>query len=253
MPAISVITPLYNTPKEVLARTWASLKAQTFTDWEWVIWDDSTNDNVWNQVYGFCSDERYKIQMHKSVTHSGIIGDVKRKGFMVAKGKILVELDHDDELMPNALEEIYGTMKDGTIDFAFSDWCEILPNGVSGKYPEGWGLGFGKNYWDEKMGVWGLSIPTMNDDSVKHIVGVPNHVRAWNAEFYQKIGGHNFKLDVCDDYELVLRTYQTGSWKHIPKVLYKQHIGNTTQRKKNKRIQELVPVIYNSLIGTRLG
>jgi len=39
MPKISVITPTYNTPKNVLARTWASLKAQTFTDWEWVVPD----------------------------------------------------------------------------------------------------------------------------------------------------------------------------------------------------------------------
>jgi len=31
---ISIITPTYNTDKSVLARTWASLKAQTYTDWE---------------------------------------------------------------------------------------------------------------------------------------------------------------------------------------------------------------------------
>lgn len=247
MPEISVITPTHNTPKEVLARTWASLKAQTFTDWEWVIWDDSTNDNVWNQVYGFCSDERYVIQMHKSASPSGVIGAVKRKGFMVARGKILVELDHDDELTPNALEEIHKTMQSGLVDFAFSDWCELLPDGTSGKYPEGWGLGFGKDYWDEQLGVWGLSIPVINNDSIKHIVGVPNHVRAWNAQFYRKIGGHNAMLDVCDDYELIIRTYQAGNWRHIPKVLYKQHIGNTTQRKKNRRIQDLVPIIYQSL------
>lgn len=251
MAHISVITPAYNTDPDILARTWSSLKAQTFTDWEWVVWDDSTDNRVWNQLYGMASDERYKLRVFKSHVHSGVIGQVKRWGFMVADGKILVELDHDDELMPDALTEISKAFED-QVDFVFSDWCEILPNGVSGKYPEGWGLGFGKNYWDEKINVWGLSIPTMNNDSIKHIVGVPNHVRAWDAEFYRKIGGHNFKLDVCDDYELILRTYQTGSWKHIPKVLYKQHIGNTTQRKKNKRIQELVPVIHNSLIDTRL-
>jgi glycosyltransferase involved in cell wall biosynthesis len=78
---LSVITPTYNTPKEVLARTWASLKAQTHTDWEWVIWDDSTNDDVWNQVYGFCADERYTIKAHRSITHSGKIGEVKHNAF----------------------------------------------------------------------------------------------------------------------------------------------------------------------------
>jgi O-antigen biosynthesis protein len=106
---ISVVTTTFNTPDWVLARTWASLKAQTFSDWEWVIWDDSTTDDVWRQVYGFCSDERYRIKLHKSHVHSGSIGAVKRKAFMVAEGDILVELDHDDELTPDCLQKVQDT------------------------------------------------------------------------------------------------------------------------------------------------
>ncbi|MFN9953339.1 MAG: glycosyltransferase, partial [bacterium] len=103
---ISIITPTYNTPQDILARTWGSLRSQTFSDWEWVVWDDSTNNETWRQLYGFCADERYKLAMHRSHVHSGSIGEVKRNGFMVAKGDILVELDHDDELMPDALQLI---------------------------------------------------------------------------------------------------------------------------------------------------
>lgn len=62
---ISVITCTYNTPHDVLARTWASLKAQTFTDWEWVIYDDSTNPTVFAQLYGFCADERYRVRVYR--------------------------------------------------------------------------------------------------------------------------------------------------------------------------------------------
>lgn len=244
MPKFSIITPTYNTPKEVLARTFASLKAQTFTDWEWIIWDDSTDESTWSHIYGLCADERYTIKAYRSISHSGVIGEVKRNAFMVATGDYLVELDHDDELTPNALEEIYKYMRGGLVDFVFSDWCELFEDGTSGKYPEGWGLGFGREYWDENVGAWGLSVPIMNDESMKHIVGVPNHVRVWNSYFYHKIGGHDPRLEVCDDYDLILRTYKAGNWLHIPKLLYKQHIGNTTQRKKNARIQELVPIIY---------
>ena len=241
---ISVITPTYNTPKDVLARTWASLKRQTYTDWEWVIWDDSTNDNVWNQVYGFASDERYRIMAHRSHTPSSSIGRVKRRAFMSAEGDILVELDHDDELTPDALQEIVTAMEDG-IDFCFSDWAEVFADGTSGRYPQGWGLGYGVDQWNEDHNVWQLSMPTMNAETMKHIVGVPNHVRAWRASFYQNIGGHDATLDVCDDYDLLIRTFINGDFKHIPKLLYKQHIGaHTAQRKKNARIQELVPVIY---------
>lgn len=240
---LSVITPTYNTPKEVLARTFASLKAQTHTDWEWVIWDDSTNETTWSHIYGLCADERYKISAHRSITHSGVIGEVKRNGFMVAQGDYLVELDHDDELTPDALEKI-AEVAEQYPDFIFSDWCEVFANGTTGKYPEGWGMGIGRESWNEQYQAWQLSIPDMTDKSVQHIVGVPNHVRVWNAEYYRSIGGHDATLDVCDDYDLIIRTFLTGAWIHIPELLYKQHIGQTTQRIKNARIQELVPQIY---------
>jgi glycosyltransferase involved in cell wall biosynthesis len=245
-PKISVITPTYNTPKEILARTWASLKRQTFTDWEWVVWDDSISHNVWDQLYGLASDERYRISAHRSLVHSGKIGEVKRNGFMVAQGQLLVELDHDDELFPTALQEISDAADQGH-SFIFSDWCEILPDGTSGKYPEGWGLGFGQNVWNEQHQLWQLSLPIMSADSMKHIVGVPNHVRVWDSDFYREIGGHDPSLDVCDDYDLILRTFKGGSdhWHHINQLLYKQHISpKTAQRQKNARIQELVPVLY---------
>jgi glycosyltransferase involved in cell wall biosynthesis len=242
---ISVITTTYNTPADVLARTWASLKAQTHTDWEWVIWDDSTNDSVWDQVYGFCSDERYKIQMHKSHVHSGSIGAVKRKGFMVAEGSILVELDHDDELTADALELIQSTFDTNpTAGFVYSDWCEILPDGQSGKYPAGWAFGFGSEYWSDEHGVWVMASPELNPQTLRHIVSAPNHVRCWKADLYRKIGGHNSSLPIADDYELFVRTYLETECVHIPRLLYKQYIGaHTAQRQKNDLIQLLVSEI----------
>ena len=244
MPRFSIITPTYNTPKEILARTFASLKAQTHTDWEWIIWDDSTNETTWSHIYGLCADERYTIKAHRSISHSGRIGEVKRNAFMIGAGEYLVELDHDDELTLDALEKIAQAAEETHADFIFSDWCEVFSNGTTGRYPEGWGLGHGKDTWNEEHRAWQLSVPVMNAETIKHIVGVPNHVRVWRSEFYHFIDGHDSELDVCDDYDLLLRTYLQGDSYHIPELLYKQHIGNTTQRKKNAQIQELVPIIY---------
>lgn len=250
---ISVVTATYNTPPGVLARTWASLKAQTFTDWEWVVWDDSTNDDVWRQLYGFASDERYKIVFHKSHVHSGSIGQVKRKAFMVAEGDILVELDHDDELMPDCLQKVAEAFKDFSVGFVYSDWCEILPDGQSGVYPKGWAFGYGSEYWSNEHGVWVMSAPELNPKTLRHIVSAPNHVRCWRANVYREIGGHNPDLPIADDYDLFVRTYLKTRCLHIPELLYKQHIGgHTAQRQKNDLIQNLVNEIvakYGDLLS----
>lgn len=238
---ISVITPTYNTPMATLARTWASLKKQTFKNWEWVVWDDSTNSETWSQIYGFCSDERYKISAYKSNVHSGNIGQIKRKAFMVAEGNILVELDHDDELTHDALEQISNAFNDPDIGFVYSNWCEINELGQSCRYPDGWAFGYGSDYWDEEYGVWVMRTPEINKTTMSHIVSVPNHVRAWRSSIYRNLNGHNPELPVADDYELIVRTILNTKYFHIDKLLYKQHTSSsTTQRTRNELIQSLV-------------
>lgn len=238
---ISVVTPTYRTDPDVLARTWASLKAQTIDDWQWVVWDDSPDLAVWQQLYGIASDERYRVEAHRSHVPSGKIGQVKRRAFMVAEGDILVELDHDDELTPDALEVIRDTFADPEVGFCYSDWCELLPDGLSGRYPEGWAFGYGSDYWSEEHGVWVMRAPELNAVTLGHIVSAPNHVRAWRASTYRQIGGHHPNLPVADDYELVVRTALATKCVRIPRLLYRQHIGPTTaQRVRNAQIQTLV-------------
>lgn len=255
MKTVSIITPTYNTDPDVLARTWASLKRQTFTDWEWVIWDDSTDSSVGAQIYGFASDERFNIQMHTSHVHSGNIGRVKRKAFMSAEGRILLELDHDDELTPDCLHEVVEAFNDESVGFVYSDWCELLADGQSGRYPDGWAFGFGSDYWSDEHGVWVMSAPEINPTTMKHIVSAPNHVRAWRADVYRKLNGHNPAYVVADDYELVVRTFLETKFFHIKKLLYKQHIGpSTAQRQRNALIQDLVASIsaeYSDRIDAR--
>jgi len=192
---------------------------------------------------------------HRSHVHSGSIGTVKRRAFMVAEGDILVELDHDDELTPDCLSEVAAVFSDSTVGFAYSDWCEILPDGQSGKYPPGWAFGYGSEYWSGEHNVWVMSAPQINPETIRHIVSAPNHVRAWRSSVYRALGGHDTSLPVADDYDLVVRTFLATRFAHIPKMLYKQHIGpSTAQRVRNGQIQQLVAEIsvkYNGLITDR--
>lgn len=242
---ISICTSTYNNTPQEIARLWASLKAQTYTNWTWTVYDDSTNPAVWHQLYGLCSDERYRIELFKPhVPSGGNIGLSKRNCFGLAKGDILVEVDADDELTPDALTLIAEAFTNPTVGFVYSDWCEILPDGTSGKYPDGWAFGYGDHYWDTEHNVWAMKAPPINHVTLSHIVSAPNHVRAWRTTVYHHIGGHDTTLPIADDYDLVVRTLAVTGWVHIPKMIYKQHIGgHTAQRQRNGLIQDLVAQI----------
>src|SRR5207248_3936374 len=58
-----------------------------------------------------------------------------------------------------------------------------------------------------------------------------------------RIGGHDWRLPVADDYELVVRTFLNGTMARIPRPLYVQHHntqGTQTSRRRNDEIQRTV-------------
>jgi glycosyltransferase involved in cell wall biosynthesis len=168
---------------------------------------------------------------------------------MVSHGNIIVELDHDDELTPNALEEVYKAFQVPEHGFVYSNWCEINPAGESCRYPDGWAFGYGSDYYDDEYGVWVMRSPELNATTMSHIVSAPNHVRAWRSSLYRELNGHNPMLRVADDYEFMVRTILKTEAYHIDKLLYKQYISPTTaQRVHNAEIQERVADISNQYV-----
>ncbi|MCP2256215.1 Methyltransferase domain-containing protein [Prauserella aidingensis] len=75
---------------------------------------------------------------------------------------------------------------------------------------------------------------------MSYIWYAPNHVRAMRRAAYEKAGGYDAALEILDDQDLMMRLYELGPFRRIPKCLYLQRIhGANTQRDKsiNKRIQ----------------
>ena len=104
--------------------------------------------------------------------------------------------------------------------------------------------------WSEfhKRYIARYNAPPPNGLTLSHIVGVPNHVRAWRTDFYAKIGRHNPLLSVADDYELILRSYLAGpnTFCHIKACGYYQYRnrdGNATATR-NALIQHNTAQVY---------
>lgn len=101
MPRVSVITPAYNAA-QVIPATLASVRGQTFTDWEHVIVDDrSTDDTLATIERESAGDAR----VH-AIAADGKLGPAgaRNRAIAEASGELLAFLDADDVWSPEYLE-----------------------------------------------------------------------------------------------------------------------------------------------------
>lgn len=244
LPLVSVFTPSYKTGVSII-RVYESLVLQSYRNWEWVVYDDSPDDKTFDIVAALAGAD-HRVKVFKSSEPCGRIGEVKRRCCGLARGSIFVELDHDDELTSNCLSDIVEAFnKFPEAGFAYTDCAEVLDNGENATYGETYAFGYG-SYRYERYGGREYAVsnyPSINSKTVRHIVGMPNHARAWRRDAYYAAGGHGTDIHVADDYELCIRTFLTTRMVHIKRFGYIQHIstsGSNTQRVRNKEIQRLV-------------
>lgn len=255
---VSVFTPTFKTESSLI-KPYVSLCEQTYDNWEWIIYDDSPDDRTFKIAEALASFD-HRIKVFKSTHSCGRIGEVKRRCCGLASGEIFVELDHDDELTNNCLADIVQAFNEfPEAGFVYTDCAEVLENGENATYPEGYAFGFGsyrKEFYNGRAYMV-ANYPSVNSKTVRHIVGMPNHARAWRRDAYFAAGGHSPEVHVADDYELCIRTFLTTRMVHVRRFGYIQNIdskGSNTQRVRNREIQRLVKYFsdhYNQSIHDR--
>jgi glycosyltransferase involved in cell wall biosynthesis len=228
---VSFFTPIYNTGDR-LYRLYDSFKAQTHTNWEWVIVNDSTDGGKTLKMAEAIAAEDSRISLYDFRQKSrGVIGESKYRAATLAKGEVLAEIDHDDFILPESAELLVRAFnKHPDAGFAYTDCVEILEDWrTTLMYPEGFCFGYGKYRTESCMGIE-MNVnesPNINPKTIRHIVGIPNHIRAWRRDTYLELGGHNRRLSIADDYELVVRTFLKTRFVRIKKNCYLQFIYNT--------------------------
>lgn len=252
-PLISFFTPFYNTGDK-LTRTYESLKNQTWSNWEWVLVNDSSDEGKTLKIAESLAknDSRIKIFDFREKSN-GIIGESKYRAAAMSKGKYIMELDHDDIITKDAGELMIKAFKaHPDAKFVYSDCAEIDENYQSLTYGDGFAFGYGKyrnEFYNNRMYKVAVC-QNINPKTIRHIVGVPNHFRAWDREFYHSIGGHNRRLTIADDYELIVRSFLKTKFVCVRKLCYLQFFHNSnslnnTQDSCRADIQRRVRTISN--------
>ncbi len=230
----SIITPAHKkTP--YLKELYDSIVAQTYENWEWVLWLNNAlyEEDLEEEIR---NDER--VVIYRTEDPSTSVGYHKHHAFHKGEGDVLVEVDSDDILMPECLEELNKAYQDETIGFVYTD---VIPYHMTDEFvpynaDHGWTYHM-LNWRDKDRYIMHSWQPTSH--ALSYIWYAPDHVRSWRTSIYRDIGGHNVDLDICDDHELMIRTYLVTEMFLVNKPLYVYRItGDNTWLERNQSIQE---------------
>ena len=213
MPRISIITPVYNTPAEFLAKAYNSVKAQGYTDWEWCVADDcSTDKETLIVLDNMRKDSRVKVSR---LLVNGGIGAATIEAVKISSSAIIAFMDSDDTLTPDALQVSYDFMMQGSYDLVYSD----------------------EDIVDIKDAQ--KDVPHYKPDYSPHYLESNNYICHFvmtSRALYDKVGGVNIGFDGSQDHDFLLRVSEaTSNIGHIQKILYHwRHFDTYTRTEKSQ-------------------
>ncbi|MEG3926593.1 glycosyltransferase [Microcoleus sp. T3_D1] len=199
LPKISVVMPVYNPQIDFLESAIDSVINQVYPNWELCIADDcSTDFTVAENLKSWVQkDDRIRITFR---TENGNISAATNSAAALATGDIILFLDNDDELTPDALGEValYFAAHPDT-DFLYSDDDKIDTKG--------------RRFAPQFKPEWSPEL-LLSYMYLGHLCAVKRHI-------FEQIGGLRLGFEGSQDYDFALRATEISRHvAHLPLVLY---------------------------------
>lgn len=197
-PKISIVVPLYNTPKKYLLELIKSVESQTYSNWELCLADGSTTPLTYlNKEIENEKRIKYKVLDE----NKGISGNTNEALKMVT-GDWVALLDHDDLIPINSLFEIVKAINENPeAEYIFTDEDKFTDINKKTRYEPN----FKPDYAFDTF------------TSYNYIC----HFSIFKKELMDKLKGFNEQFDGSQDYDLILRAVENAKQVvHIPKILY---------------------------------
>jgi O-antigen biosynthesis protein len=196
---ISVLLPTYNTPPKFLGLAIQSVVRQSYPEWELCIYDDGSSSSATIEALRAYTGRDSRIRIEFGNKNQGI-AKATNQALAMASGAYVAMLDHDDEIMPDALRKIAQALRaDPAIDALYTDQAYIDADGGSIEP-------FYKPDWSPEM--------------FRGVMFV-NHVLVVRQSLAVALGGFDANFDRVQDFEFMLRVSEKSrKIRHLPKVLY---------------------------------
>lgn len=229
LPEVSVIVNCRNS-ESFLKQCLDSIKNQTYSSYEVIIWDNQSTDRTFEIASGFSrSDNRFKI--FRSTTFLKL-GEARNQAIKEAKGNFFAFLDSDDLWHPAYLSDHLGILKSSNQKiFGVGNVIEIASD-----------FSLEQNSVEE----FEIPITTPPKNIFKKLLKgnkiyfsslvIPKdffiNQAAFNAEFVQ-----------AEDYELLLRASRMMKCYKTGLVFYRIHEANATNRQEDSLYLESLTIL----------
>ena len=206
-PLISIVVPCYNSNEIYLKEMVDSVVAQSYSNWELLLMDASSEADTVKKITLKVTDSRVKYYVLPE--NKGIVGNTNA-GIQQAKGDFVAFLDHDDLLEPDAL---YCYVKQISTDPSTKLlYCD-------------------EDLFSEKGTYTQPVFKTELNVDLLYSHNCVTHFLMIEAAYLQQIGLSKEEVSGAQDYDLVLRALEGGGTiAHVPRVLYhwREHEGSTS-------------------------
>ena len=211
MTAVSVVVPTHDR-RALLAESVASVLDQRFADWELIIVDDGSADDT-PRYLETLRDARIRWIRRDEAGGPAV---ARNDGFALARGELVMFLDDDDLLRPDALTRLTDALRDHPDAVAASGACRLFhENGDSVRVyrPE---RSYTRSIWRELLfGWWSNSGQNL-----------------YRTSIVRELGGFDPTFFVVEDRKLWLQVARRGPVCVLPFVSmeYRQHEVQLTKR-----------------------
>ena len=210
MVKISVLVPLWNTPKDFLCEMIESVMNQTYTNWELCLADGSDAEHAY--VGEICKEYQAKsegrIVYQKLTKNEGISGNTNQC-YKLATGEFIGLFDHDDLLHPSVLFEYVKAINEQGADYLYCDEVTFHNGDIN------------------KMLVLHFK-PDYALDNLRANNYIC-HFSVFSRELLEGTELFRTQFDGSQDHDMILRlTDRAKKVVHIPRVLYywRSHAGS---------------------------
>jgi len=227
IPSISVVLPAYNA-EEYLAEAIESILNQTFSDFEFLIFDDGSTDGTAGILQEYSKqDARIKIS-HR--THCGLT-KLLNKGIEAATGKYIARMDADDVCLPERFQMQFDFLESNPEYFAVGSRVVVVESKghpIRETFPP-------LDHEEIESALIDANSPT----SICH----PTLMARRSALIY--VGGYQEEFETAEDRDLYLRLAQHGRLANLNDILlrYRRHLSAVSVECRNLQAERLVKVV----------